>query len=148
MLSRNSYLADVDDKEFESFFGPIDKELYESQHFVSPMEPMFPSNAIKSYVEPLTRRIKSRSKHNLVYSSWLSSVHGPNDTKVINLELAYHKSGAAYGKIVHAQIRLSKNEPFIELFAAKVVRNAPEDQLLLLSSGGDTVASWEKYVFE
>lgn len=144
-ISKNSYLADVTDDEFESFFG-LSSDLYESQHHVESV-PKFPDNAIKAFVDPLTRRInsQSRSKYNLVSSSLISTMHGPEDTKIVNLELKYHKSGAAYGKVVRAQIRMSREKPFIELFAAKVVGREPEDRLLLLQNQGNTVASWDKY---
>lgn len=120
-----------------------------------------PPNAMRAKVARLTVAINKNNENEkytavrtLIGQTYYTPIGGQS---VTDAEVWYHCSGKSHGKVVRVQVMTYQVEPYLLMTHAHVVRNEPEDRMLLMSaeiadeingSGGrgqDSFGLWTRY---
>lgn len=137
------YHTDLSDLEFAAF---IPKRISEGRMLEhdTPSSVKLPRNALKLKVDRLTEEINKKAAIAGVNGTYdmarmlQGDTSRPSQTRqwqsVTDAEVWYHRSGCFSGKVILVQVATSQTHPFISMISAKMLRNEPEDKMLLLSA--------------
>ena len=149
------YFEDVSDAVFESF---IPKKIREgpppNMEFDNTLTHTLtlPQKVIQRKTDRLTTEINKNAFNQGAgpYTN-IKIIQGKTfvvkDYYLTNIEVWYHQSGKSHGKVVNAQIAFSRIAEFPRMVHAHVIRNEPEDRMILKEGnvGGPNYSPWSKY---
>lgn len=143
-MSAVPYHVEVDDETFNSFVPIKIRQGVYVDHGQA-LSIALPMNALISKVGRLTKAINANANFTSTYTmirivplktSSLDNKNialGDNASSITDAEVSYHRSGKAFGKVLLVQITVYDGPPFLRMTYAKVVRDEPEDALILMS---------------